>query len=87
VDVSAALKYVETGQCRAGIVYLSGTKKSSKVKVLHVFDESLHDPIYFNAVADTGSQQGQSFLNFLSASEEASRIFKNNGFEIVIPEQ
>jgi molybdate transport system substrate-binding protein len=87
VDVAAALRYVETGQCQAGIVYLSGVKNSSKVRILHVFDESLHEPIYFNAVVGNGSERGKLFLDFLTASTKASELFTAYGFETVIPER
>lgn len=83
VDVAAALRYVETGQCQAGIVYLSGVKKSSKVKILYVFDESLHNSIYFLAVADAASEQGRLFLQFLSTSAGAADIFTDCGFQPV----
>jgi len=83
-DVVAAQRYVEAGQCQAGIVYLSGVKNSSKVKILHIFDETLHDPIYFIAVTNNGCDQGKLFLDFLTSSAEAAESFKHHGFETAI---
>ncbi len=83
VDVAAARRYVESGQCQAGIVYLSGVKDSSKLKLIHIFDEALHDPIYFVAVANSNSRQGKLFLDFLAASPQAAKSFEHHGFEIV----
>ncbi len=85
VDVVAAQRYVEAGQCQAGIVYLSGVKKSSKAKILHIFDETLHDPIYFIGIANNGCDQGKLFLDFLTNSAGAVESFKRHGFEIPIP--
>jgi molybdate transport system substrate-binding protein len=85
VDVAAAQRYVETGQCQAGIVYLSGVKNSPKVKILHIFAPTLHDPIYFVDVAKPVSDGGKKFLEFLDNSTEAARIFKQHGFETVEP--
>lgn len=77
VNVSAAQRYVETGECEMGIVYLSGAKMSSKVNVVHIFEELLHEPIRFSAVAERGSESGRQFLEFLTRSPE---IFIRNGF-------
>lgn len=83
VDVAAARRYVESGQCQAGIVYLSAVKDSPKLKLIHVFDEALHDPIYFIAIANTNSERGKQFLDFLAASAQAGESFEQHGFEIV----
>ncbi len=85
VDVAAAQRYVETGQCQAGIVYLSGVRHSSKVKILHIVDQILHDPICFSAVAYPVSDGGKKFLEFLMDSADAAEIFKRHGFETVEP--
>lgn len=83
VDVAAARRYVESGQCRAGIVYLSAVKDSPKLKLIHVFDEALHDPIYFVAAANSNSRQGKQFLDFLAASAQAAKCFEHHGFAAV----
>jgi molybdate transport system substrate-binding protein len=81
VNVSAALRYVEAGQCEFGIVYLSGAKMSRKVNIIHVFDESLHEPIRFLAAARAGSERGGQFLAFLNNAPQAAQAFQQNGFE------
>jgi molybdate transport system substrate-binding protein len=83
VNVSAAQRYVEAGQCELGIIYLSGAKMSSKVNVIHVFEESLHEPIRFLAAAKDGSALGREFLEFLTRSPQAAEEFARNGFEAV----
>ncbi|MEJ5259487.1 MAG: molybdate ABC transporter substrate-binding protein [Anaerohalosphaeraceae bacterium] len=83
VDTAAILRYVETKQCQAGIVYLSSAKMSSRVLCVSVFDESLHDPIYFFATANVSSERGRLFLQYLTTSARAAEIFTACGFQPV----
>ncbi len=83
VDVAAVQHYVESGQCQAGIVFLSAVKNSPKLKLIHVFDQALYDPIYFVALANPDSKQGKQFLDFLAASAQAVKSFEQHGFTVV----
>lgn len=83
VDVAAVQRYVESGQCQAGIVFLSAATNSPRLKLIHVFDQALHDPIYFVAIANTNSRQGKQFLDFLTASAQAAKSFEQHGFTAI----
>jgi molybdate transport system substrate-binding protein len=81
-DVSQVLRYVETGNVDAGIVYESDVKSSQKVKTVIRFPEGLHSPIeYPVALVSSGKnkKEAEEFLNYLKSSE-GMQIFSKYGF-------
>ncbi len=78
-SVLAAQQLVETGQCQLGIVYQTGAGQSQKVKILGLFDETLHTPIRFSVAAGLNSTNGRALLRFLS-TPKAELVFINAGF-------
>ena len=78
-SVRAAQQLVETGQCQLGIVYQAGAAQSQKVKILGLFDETLHTPIRFSAATASNSLNGKDLLDFLG-TPQAGQIFTNAGF-------
>jgi molybdate transport system substrate-binding protein len=81
-DVRGALTYVDRGACDLGIVYATDATISSRVKVVAVFPDSLHSPIWYLA-AEVGKDQGRghAFVAFLS-SLPAARALEAAGFRI-----
>lgn len=77
--VRAVQQLVETGQCPLGIVYRAGAAQSQKVKIIGLFDETLHTPVRFSVAAASNSINGETLLAFLSLPE-AQQIFTNAGF-------
>lgn len=65
----------------AGITYYSDTYNNKEVNVLHVIDNSLHDPIIYQAAVVAGENMtlARDFLIFLQ-SEQAKQIYKKHGF-------
>jgi len=82
-DVRAALKLVELGECKLGIVYATDALSSAKVHVMGVFDEASHQPIRYAAAlipdGDAGAARG--FLNFVRGGQGRARL-KRFGFSI-----
>ena len=82
LDVRAALALVESDPAIAGIVYLTDTMTSDKVRVLYEFPASEEVPIRYAAVQIAAGEEpelGRLFLDFLT-SGAASKIARRNGF-------
>jgi molybdate transport system substrate-binding protein len=83
-NVRAALRFVETGEAAAGIVYATDAKASgNKVVVVGEFPADSHTPITYPAAAIAGKADGpaKGFLAQL-ASPEAKTTFEGAGFGI-----
>jgi len=82
-NVRAALRFVETGDAAAGIVYGTDAKASSKVVVAGVFPELSHPKISYPAAVVKGPREKDAadFQTFLR-SPDAAAIFKSRGFII-----
>jgi molybdate transport system substrate-binding protein len=83
-DVEQVLKYVETGNTDAGIVYSTDARESHQVRVAAVAPESTHEPVIYPAAAIKASHapaQARAFLNYL-AGPEAGGIFAAHGFTV-----
>jgi molybdate transport system substrate-binding protein len=84
-DVRQVLTYVETGNVDAGFVYQTDALLSDKVKVVKVFDETMHAPIVYPAgivESSTSVKEARAFYKFLQ-SEKAMRIFEKYGFDVM----
>lgn len=83
-NVRAALRFVETGEAAAGIVYATDAKASGdKVVVAGQFPAGSHTPITYPAAIVAGKSDGpaKGFREFLT-SPEAKTAFEAAGFGI-----
>jgi len=82
-NVRAALRFVETGDAAAGIVYATDAQASTRVVVAGVFPENTHPPITYPAAIVAGhvSDATTDFAHFLR-SPEAHAIFRRHGFGV-----
>ncbi len=83
-DVRQVLRYVESGNVDAGVVYYSDTLASDKVEIVFTCADESHKPIVYPAAAiSRGSNPNgaKAFLAYLK-TEEAKAIFKKNGFKV-----
>ncbi len=81
-NVRAALRFIETGDAAAGIVYGTDAKAAARnVIVVGTFPEGSHTLISYPAavLAGKASGPGQSFLDFLN-EDAARRVFAQAGF-------
>lgn len=79
-NVRIALEYVARGEAPLGIVYATDARVDSRVRIVDVFEESLHKPIdYPAAVVRPASAQAQAFIDYLTGAE-ATKIFREAGF-------
>jgi molybdate transport system substrate-binding protein len=81
-NVRSALRFVETGDAAAGIVYATDAAVAeSAVKVVGVFPQGSHTPITYPAALLAGKDEGPgaAFLHFL-ASDGAREAFESAGF-------
>jgi len=81
-NVRAALRFVETGEAAAGIVYATDAKASGdKVAVVGEFPADSHTPITYPAAIMAGKSEGpaKGFKEFLG-SPEARSAFESAGF-------
>jgi molybdate transport system substrate-binding protein len=81
-DVRQVLNYVATENVDAGIVYLSDTKVSDKVKIVAIASEDSHSPVVYPIAVLQDSinpEAAKGFEDFLFTSE-AQTIFKQYGF-------
>jgi len=85
-NVRAALRLVERGEAPLGIVYVTDARAEPGVRVVDVFDASLHPPIrYPVALArESVSAAARRFLAWLR-SPEAAAIFEAQGFTVLPP--
>lgn len=83
-DVKEVLRWVETGNVEAGIVYRSDAMSSQKVKEVAVAPDESHSPIVYpgGILANSKYQDdSQEFLNFLKENQ-AKAIFEKHGFSL-----
>ena len=83
-NVRAALRFVETGEAGAGIVYATDAKASGdKVAIAGEFPAGSHTPITYPAAIVAGKAEGpaKGFREFLT-SPEAKSAFEEAGFGI-----
>jgi molybdate transport system substrate-binding protein len=82
-NVRAALRFVETGDAAAGIVYLTDAKASGdKVKVVGTFPATSHPKISYPMAEVKGAAAGaRAFAAFLR-SPAAKAIFRAQGFVV-----
>lgn len=81
-NVRAALRFVETGDAAAGIVYATDAKAAGQsVLIVGTFPEDSHTPITYPAALLTGKDAGpgKAFLDFL-ATDAAKKAFQDAGF-------
>ena len=81
-NVRAALRFVETGDAAAGIVYATDAKAAGpSVLIVGTFPEDSHTPITYPAALLTGKEAGpgKAFLDFL-ATDAAKKAFQDAGF-------
>ena len=86
LDVRAALAYVERGDVNYGLVYRTDAAISKNVLISGSLPKEIQPDIQYSAATTHTSTHtlGAAFLSFLK-SEEAERIFRENGF--IIPER
>jgi molybdate transport system substrate-binding protein len=83
-NVRAALRFVETGDAAAGIVYATDAKAvGPSVLIVGTFPEDSHTPITYPAALLTGKAAGpgKAFLDFL-ATDGAKKAFLEAGFGV-----
>jgi molybdate transport system substrate-binding protein len=79
-NVRIALEYVARGEAPLGIVYATDARVDSRVRIVDVFADSLHEPIVYPAAATRpASVQAQAFIDYLTGAE-ATKIFREAGF-------
>jgi molybdate transport system substrate-binding protein len=85
-NVRAALRLVERGEAPLGIVYATDARAEPGVRVVDVFDSSLHPPIHYPVALarESVSPAARRFLAWLR-SPEAAAIFKAQGFTVLPP--
>jgi molybdate transport system substrate-binding protein len=83
-SVRSALRFVETGAARAGIVYATDAKASDKVVMVDTFPENSHPAITYPIarIARNDSPQAKAFYDFLS-SKSAQAIYIRHGFGVI----
>lgn len=81
-NVRAALRFVETGDAAAGIVYSTDAKAAgASVLIVGEFPAASHTPITYPAAILAGKEAGpgKAFLDFL-LSDPARKVFSEAGF-------
>ena len=84
-DVRLTMAYVQRAEAEAGIVYATDAAVSRSVKVALEMPPELTEPIRYPVLLlgeGSGNKTAESFYRYLS-SHEATRIFKEGGFEVV----
>jgi molybdate transport system substrate-binding protein len=86
-DVRAALMFVASGQCPAGIVYAPDARVEPSVAVAFAVEPALHAPIRYVGALVRGPNESaaQRVLQFL-AGPEARKVFEDAGF-IPLPDR
>ena len=80
-NVSDALRFVEIGQCRAGIVYMSSAISSKKVRIAASISRDVHTPVVFtSALCNPENQMACDFLEFINGSAN-DNVFADFGFK------
>lgn len=75
-DVRAALRYVEVGEAKVGIVYVTDARRSERVRVALALPGDSHDPIVYRAAA---LRDAHGFLDYLT-SPPARQALTEAGF-------
>lgn len=81
-NVRAALRFIETGDAAAGIVYSTDARAAGdSIQIVGEFPADSHTPVTYPAAILTGKSEGpgKAFLLFL-ASEAARKTFAEAGF-------
>jgi len=81
-NVRQVLAAVESGSADAGLVYITDTKISNKVKVAAIASETYHSPIVYPIAVLKSSKNPQAakeFVRFLE-SNQAKSVFRKYGF-------
>jgi molybdate transport system substrate-binding protein len=82
-NVRAALLLVSRGEAPLGIVYATDAASDPKVGVVGTFPEDSHKPIRYPVALTRGAKpEALALLDHLQ-SEEAARIFRRHGFEVL----
>jgi molybdate transport system substrate-binding protein len=83
-NVRTALTFVSRGEAKFGIVYATDARADPNVKLVSTFPASSHSPIVYPAalVAASANQDAAFFLAYLT-SQPATKIFLEQGFEIL----
>jgi molybdate transport system substrate-binding protein len=80
-DVRTALRFVERGECGAGIVYATDAAASTKVEVVAPFPAGSHPPIVYPFALVKGARpEARAFLEFLRKDPVATAVFDHCGF-------
>lgn len=80
-DVRTALFWVEQGEAKYAVVYLSDALSSSKVRVLHIFD--VHKPIRYPIAMCKGRGAYAERLHAFLRSPQALDVFARFGFQVL----
>lgn len=79
-SVREALRLVEQGACKWGLVYRTDAQASDRVRITGTLSEESHQPIRYDAAAVSGGPSvAKDFVAFL-ASEQAQSILAAHGF-------
>lgn len=80
-DVRSALMVVELGEVEAGIVYKTDALKSTKVKIVTEFPDSLYGPVYYymSLIHSQNNGNSKKLYNYIT-SQKATYIWKKYGF-------
>ncbi|MES2353481.1 MAG: molybdate ABC transporter substrate-binding protein [Pseudomonadota bacterium] len=82
-NVRAALALVSRGEAAYGIVYSTDALADKKIRVVDIFPEETHSPIFYSAaVIATGKSAAKPLLDYLH-SNAASTIWEQYGFRVV----
>ena len=81
------LKWVESGNADAGVVYATDAKASNKVKVAAVATKDLYKtPVVYPVAVIKASKnvdEAKAFLEFLSGAK-AKAVFEKYGFDFLL---
>lgn len=83
-DVKQVVKYVESGEVAAGIVYKSDATGLKNSSIAQVIDESTHKPIVYPEAIVTATKEKEAakeFLDYLNNSS-SKETFKKYGFVV-----
>lgn len=85
-DVRQVVRYVESGNVDAGIVFYPDAKSSHLVKLVQTIPENHYSPIVLPIAVLKGSKNvkaAEDFIEFLSV-DQAKTVFKKRGFAISV---